>query len=190
MNLSPRLTRQLPRVFLLLAALAALALAGCDKNAKPVESKEGGRIFLNGLFYQVQLSRMLNPKDVEDGFYLTGQPAPGAGERYFGVFVRVENEDSPKGERVTPISIDHMKIKNAKGNEFEPIVVKGEGWGYEPAPLGKGAHLPIPDTPADIGPIRGGVVLFKLSNVDLDSRPLKLDIDAGAGKTGEIILDV
>lgn len=178
------------RVLALLAALAALALAGCDKNAKPIETKEGGRIFLNGLFYQVQLSRTLNPKDVEDSFYLTGQPAPGNDEKYFGVFARVDNEDSPEGSRVMPISIEHMKIKNAKGDEFEPIEVKGEGWGYEPAPLGKGAHLPIPDTPADIGPIRGGVILFKLSNADLDSRPLTLEIEAGAGTTGEIILDV
>lgn len=176
------------RFLLVLVALAALALAGCDKEVKPVEAKEGGRIYLDGLFYQAQLSRQLNQRDTEDSFYLVDQPTPEPGESYFGVFMRVDNEDT--GKRVTPVAIDEMKIKDAKGEEYLPIPVHAKGWGYEPAPLGKGAHLPIPDSPADIGPIRGGLILFKIPLKGLEDRPLELEIEAPSGKHAAILLDV
>lgn len=181
----PRLARLLP---LLLIAVLAFGVSGCDKNVQTIEAKEGGRISLDHLFYQVQLSRALNMKDVEDSYYTTGQPVPAKGETYFGVFMRVDNETS--STRILPIGIDQMKIVNATGNEFDPIPVKGEGWAYAPAPLGKRGVLPIPDTPAYIGPIRGGLILFKISETDLNSRPLKLEIKAPDGRTGEITLDV
>ncbi|MFY9469207.1 MAG: hypothetical protein WAP37_03730, partial [Solirubrobacterales bacterium] len=142
MNVSARLTR----VLAVIVAVAAFILTGCEKDAKPIEAKEGGRIFLDGLFYQVQLSRQLNVQDVEDSFYLTGKPAPAPGESYFGVFIRVDNEDTYK--RVLPIGIEHMKIKTAAGREYEPLPVLAKGWGYAPAPIGQGARIPIPDTPA------------------------------------------
>jgi hypothetical protein len=84
-----------------------------------------------------------------------------------------------------------MQIENASGDIYKPIIVKGQGWAYAPAPIGKGAHLPIPNTPAAIGPIGGGMVLFKIPYTGLDSRPLKLFIKGSDGKqTGEITLDV
>lgn len=189
MHPSARFTR-LILVFAALGALAlgALAFAGCGKQAKPTDVKEGGRVYLGNLFYQVQLSRQLNPKDVEDGVYLVGQPAPKPFESYFGVFMRVDNEDS--SARKMPIPITAMKITDAKGNVFRPIVVNAFGWGYVPSPLGIGAHLPIPDSPADIGPIRGGLILFKIPLGDLDSRPLVLDLVGPAGKRGTVTLDV
>lgn len=190
MNDSPRTIRFLA----LLMALFALAFAGCDKEVKSTEAKEGGRVYVDGLFYQVQLSRQLNIKDVEDSYYLVEQSEPASGEAYFGVFMRVDNEEedgeSENEKRLVPIGIEHMKIVNAKGNEFEPIEVKGEGWGYEPAPLGNGAHMPIPDTPAGGGTIRGGLILFKLPNEDLDNRPLELEIESTDGDKAAIILDV
>ncbi|MBI5310774.1 MAG: hypothetical protein HZB14_07095 [Actinobacteria bacterium] len=189
MNVSARTTRFL----VALLALCAIALSGCDKEVKTHEAKEGGRIYLDGLFYQVQLSRQLNIKDVEDSYYLADQPAPEPGEAYFGVFMRVDNEengDEGSKKRILPISTEHMKIVDAKGNEFEPLEVHGEGWGYAPAPLGNGAHLPIPDTPAGGGTIRGGLILFRLTTDDLDSRPLELEIESPKGDKAAIVLDV
>jgi hypothetical protein len=180
-----RLSRLLP---VALIAVFAVALTGCSKNVQTTEAKEGGRIYLDSLFYQVQLSRILNLKDTEDSFYLQDQPIPAKGEAYFGVFMRVDNETS--SNRILPVGISDIKVVDAQGNEFEPIVVRGPGWAYAPAPLGKGAHLPIPDTPADVGPIRGGLILFKIPYGDLDSRPLRLEIKSRGGGTGEITLDV
>jgi hypothetical protein len=181
----PRLARLLP---ILLIAVLAFGISGCNKDIQTVEAKEGGRIFLDNLFYQVQLSRALNMKDVEDSYYVTGQPVPAKGETYFGVFLRVDNETSDT--RILPVGIDGMKIVNATGNVFKPIVVKGEGWAYAPAPIGKRGVIPIPDTPAYIGPIRGGLILFKISQDDLNSRPLRLEIETTDGHKGEITLDV
>lgn len=196
MQLSPstRDSRTAPRrlarvVGLLLIAAMALAAGGCGgKDVYAVEAKEGGRIFVDDLFYQVQLSRQLNTKDVEDSTYLQGQPQPATGDTYFGVFVRADNETSDR--RILPIGIDAMKITTAGGDVFRPIPVKASGWGWAPAPLGKGAMLPIPNTPAHIGPIRGGLILFRIPLTDLDNRPLVLEIKGKGGHSGHITLDV
>jgi hypothetical protein len=187
---SKRVTRTFVRLASLLAIAAlAFSASGCDKDVKRVESKnEGTRIYLGNAFYQIQISRMLNPKDVEDSYYLQGQPAPAKGDTYFGVFMYVTNEDSDK--RILPIDSDKMKIVTASGDEFEPIPVKAPGWGYSPSPIGKDAMLPVPNTPAYVGPIRGGLILFRVSHAALDARPLELEINGGKGKTGKIQLDV
>lgn len=182
---NPRLSRLLT---VLLIAAFALVASGCGESEPELEAKEGGRVELDNLFYQVQLSRQLNPKDIEDSYYTLDQPTPAKGEVYFGVFMRVDNEEYPK--RVLPVGIEDMKIINAAGKEYEPIEVKGAGWAYAPAPLGNGAVLPIPDTPAYVGPIRGGLILFRVPLTELDNRPLKLEIDAPSGDVGEITLDV
>ena len=185
-----RVTRTLVRLASLLAIAAiAFSASGCDKDVQRLESKnEGTRIYLGNAFYQIQISRMLNPKDVEDSYYLEGQPAPAKGDTYFGVFMYVTNEDSEK--RVLPIGTDKMKIHTASGDEFEPIPVKAAGWGYAPSPIGKDAMLPVPNTPAFVGPIRGGLILFRVSQAALDARPLELEINGGKDKKGSIKLDV
>lgn len=182
---NPRLSRLLT---VLLIAAFALVASGCGEEHNEFEAKEGGRVELDNLYYQVQLSRQLNPKDVEDSYYTLDQPIPAKGEVYFGVFMRVDNEEHPT--RVLPVGIDKMKIVNAAGKEYEPIEVKGAGWAYAPAPLGKGAVLPIPDTPAYVGPIRGGLILFRVPLTELDNRPLVLEIEAPSGDVGEITIDV
>jgi hypothetical protein len=192
MKQSPSRNSLLPRISRLFALVAVVVLAfsisGCDKQVETLEAKEGGRVYIDHLFYQVQMSRILNNKDTEDSYYVIGQPTPAPGDTYFGVFMRVDNENFE--HRVLPIGTDKMKIITASGDEFEPLTVKGAGWGYEPAPIGKGAMLPIPNTPAFVGPIRGGLILFRIPQADLDNRPLKLEIESTDGKKGEIVLDV
>jgi hypothetical protein len=174
-----------------LAAVVALALSasGCDKEVQRLESKnEGTRVALDNLFYQIQISRMLNPKDVEDSYYLRGQPTPAKGDSYFGVFVYVVNET--KEQRILPAPESGMKIVTASGDEYKPLPLRAPGWGYEPSPLGKGAVLPIPNTPAYVGPIRGALVLFRIPQKSLDSRPLEFEIKGRGGKTATTTLDV
>src|SRR3954454_3841167 len=85
------------RVLLVLVA-AAVALAGCGDKTDYVRiaDTEGISVDVGNLVYQVQLSRYLNPADVEDKEYLTGLPAGttpalGGDETWFGVFMRVKN---------------------------------------------------------------------------------------------------
>ncbi len=169
-------------------AVLALSVSGCDKTVRTLEAKEGGRVYLGNLFYQVQMSRALNPKDVEDSYYVLGQPTPAPGDTYFGVFMRVDNEDHDG--RVLPVGTDNMKITTASGDEFEPIKVRSPGWGYAPAPIGRGGMLPVENTPAFVGPIRGGLILFRIPLDDLNARPVKLEIKGPGDKLGEITLDV
>lgn len=169
-------------------AVLAFSVSGCDKEVRTLEAKEGGRVYIDNLFYQVQMSRQLNQKDVEDSYYVLDQPTPASGDTYFGVFMRVDNEDHDG--RILPVGTDKMKIVTASGDEFEPIEVKSPGWGYAPAPLGKGAMLPIENTPAFVGPIRGGLILFRVPLEDLDARPVRLEIEGPDDKVAEITLDV
>lgn len=186
---SSRLARHTVRLAGLLAILAlALSASGCDKQVKSLEAVEGTRVSLDDLFYQVQISRQLNIKDVEDSYYLEGQPQPARGDAYFGVFMLVNNEDSNR--RILPVGTSRMKVTTAGGKEFEPLEVKAPGWGYAPAPIGKGGMLPIPNSPAFVGPIRGGLILFRIPQADLNDRPLELEIKGTGGRTGRITLDV
>lgn len=186
---STRLKRTVTRLAgLAIVAILALSITGCDKEVHELHAKEGTRVSLDNVFYQVQLSRALNPKDVEDGTYLLDQPLPAKGDAYFGVFIRVDNEEHEG--RVLPVGIDRMKVVTAAGKEFEPLEVHAPGWGYAPAPIGKGGMLPVPNSPAYIGPIRGGLILFRIPQASLDARPLELEIKGNSGKVGKITLDV
>lgn len=192
MQRSPSSTR-LKRSALRLAGLAAILMiavsaSGCDKEVHALEAKEGTRVYLDNLFYQVQISRQLNVKDVEDSYYLQDMAAPAKGDAYFGVFIRVDNETH--NGRVLPVGVNRMKIVTASEDVYRPIAVKAPGWGYAPAPIGKGAMLPIPNTPAYVGPIRGGLILFRIPQSSLDNRPLTLEIKGRDGRTGHITLDV
>jgi hypothetical protein len=184
-NLSTRLVRIAALVGLV---VVAFAVSGCNKDVQAIEAKEGGRVYMGNLFYQVNLSRMLNPKDVEDSYYLQGQPTPAPGDTYFGVFMRVDNET--QHHRILPIGTDDMKIVTASGDVFKPIKVNAPGWGYAPSPIGYRGVIPVGNTPAYIGPIRGGLILFRMSQTDLNARPVKLETKSPDGRTGEITLDV
>jgi len=188
MKRSPKISRLRVVAPIALIAVFALSLGGCNKNVQTLEAKEGGRIYLDKLFYQVQISRMLNPKDVEDSYYLTGQPQPAKGVTYFGVFMRVDNETNEY--RILPVGTNNMKIVTAGGDVFKPIPVRAPGYAYAPAPIGKGAHLPIPNTPAAVGPIGGGLILFRVPLESLNSRPVRLLVKGPDGKTGQVTLDV
>jgi hypothetical protein len=185
MSFLNRLTR--PMLFLLAAGV--LALSGCgEKVDVRLEGKEGERINIGDLVYQVQLSRILNPHDTEDEAYTRGLPQPDPSELYYGVFMRVDNEESDTPR--TPIPIESMKVVDAGGKEYEPIEVDAPGLVYEPTPIGKGERVPIPDSAADNYPTRGGLILFKIPIESLENRPVKLEMEGPGGADAEVDLDV
>src|SRR6476469_9033103 len=105
---------------LVLLVFVAAFVAGCG-DKEPIITKaetEGVYVDVGGLTYQVQLSRFLNPGDIEDHQYLMGLPAgipkelPGD-EIWFGVWMRVKNYS---GEPLTPT--DTFTIVDTEGNEF------------------------------------------------------------------------
>src|SRR5580704_15284298 len=107
------------------ALVAVLALSACgDSHTKVTTGTYAGESGANApyldvgpLVYQVQLSRELNPYDVEDVSYLKGvgvaerQLAPG--QQWFGVFVQVfNNHDVPH------IAAPSMTISDTQGNVY------------------------------------------------------------------------
>jgi hypothetical protein len=168
---------------LMLLCASMLVVAGCGDKESVVKtaSTVGVSVDVGGLKYQVQVSRFLNPNDIEDAYYLRGLPAgtdldPGKDAVWFAVFIRVKNES---GETLTPTT--KFKVTDTQGNSFEPVVLdeKQNPFIYVPGPLEHAHVLPDANTPPGSGPVQGSLILFKIDAPSLQNRPLVLTIGEG-----------
>ena len=165
---------------MVLALGAALALTGCGNKieTRTLGETEGIYIDLGGLKYQVQISRIINPYDLEDRNYLRGLPSgtlpPKADEAWFGVWLQIANTTSDK----TFDTAEDFEIVDTQENTFEPIDYGFEDnvFAYSPRPLGPNSFLPNPQEPAGQGPVQGSLLLFKLTIESLQNRPLEFKI--------------
>lgn len=173
--------------------LAAFALAACGNKEGIVKeaSTEGIHVDVGGLTYQVQMSRYLNPADVEDEEYLQGLPEgitpelPGD-ETWFGVWMRVKNYSD---EPLTPTT--SFTIVDTEENEYRPVPLADTNpFVYEATTLQHAQVLPTPDTAAASGPIQGALILFRLKTESLQNRPLVLEIEQGGDTPAEVDLDL
>jgi hypothetical protein len=193
-TITPRMRRP-PRLTLVVALVAAAALlAGCgDKlETRTHAATEGLYLDQNDLKYQIQISRYLNPADIEDQTYLTGlppgTPPPTGDEIYFGIFMRVSNNND---QTIAPAN--DFEIEDTLGNVYRPIPLdaKVNPFAYEPNPIPGKSMLPEPDSIASEGVIKqGGLLLFKLKTDSLQNRPLELRFRKGSGQTDSVDLDV
>jgi len=183
------------RLVVLAASLFALAGAGCgsDEGVQTTAETEGLYLDINGLKYQVEMSRYMNSNDVEDSEYLIGLPAgtaePAADETWFGVWVRVEN-DSDEVRRAA----NTWEIHDTQDKIYRPIPLDTK---INPFAFEKGVAvpamtvLPLASSAAGQGPIQGSLLLFKLKNDSLQNRPLELKFSNGGDSTvGTYDLDV
>src|SRR5215204_2047492 len=186
-----RLTRSVSRLarisLLFLTALAALAAGGCGNKVDTaiMADTEGIYVGVDGLTYQIQISRILNAADREDQAYLRGvSEEPAEDEVWFGVFMRVENE----GDREQPAA-ERFKIVDTQEQEFEPVEIDPElnVFSYQPRPVPAGQLLPEPNAPAYDNTIRGELILFKLPVQSLYNRPLELIIESARGGDNAIV---
>ena len=184
-----------PIRLLALAALVtgAIAAAGCGEDLQQGQvqavTDEGLYLNLSGLKYQVQISRFLNPHNLEDSAYLKGLPSGtqiSSKEIWFAVFMRVEND----GDRTETATSDYS-ITDTQHNTFRPVPLNTTKnvFAYRPQPLAPSAILPNPDGVAGQGSIQGSLVLFKLNEDDLQNRPLVLHITQG-GQSRSVELDL
>lgn len=190
--------RQPTLAIALLAALAGLSACGSShsKVTTGTYAGESGAsapyLDVGSLIYQVQLSRELNPYDVEDASYLAGlgpaerQLAPG--QEWFGVFVQVfNNHDQALTAAPT------MSISDTQGNVYQPIVPAGNNlFVYRGGTVPAKGQLPLPGSMAAFGPSQGALLLYKIQVVSLDNRPLKVHIvdPENPGETASAELDV
>jgi hypothetical protein len=182
------------RVAFMLLCVLALAVAGCgDKQSTVKEAEtEGVTVDVGGLKYQVQVSRFLNPNDVEDAYYLRGLPEttdldPGKDAVWFAIFMRVKNES---GETLTPTT--RFTITDTEGNTFQPVPVdeKQNPFVFQPRPLPHSKVLPDPNEPAGSGPIQGSMILFRIDADSLQNRPLILHIQGAGEDEATVDLDL
>jgi hypothetical protein len=178
---------------LLLVALAAVALAGCgNKESKVLEGAgEGSYLDVGELKYQVQISRLLNPRAREDSSFLVDLPAGqtlGSGDQWFAVFMRVQNET----KEALPMA-QRFQIEDTQGHIFRPVTMGPRNvFSYRPGRLESEQIYPLSNTVASEGTIQGSMLLFKIPNEDLENRPLELTIRSPRppGEIGETALDV
>jgi hypothetical protein len=185
-----------PRVrFGALAALVAVALAGCGTGQHPFDAtadNNGFYVKAGQVYYQLQVSRELNQYATEDHQYLTGLPpgtsAPTPTQLWYGVFLRAMN-NSKSPQQTT----DSFDIVDTQGTKYYPVALNSSANEYAWTsmrldPLGT---EPGPDTTASTGPTQGSLVLFKLSTAVYNNRPLTLEIHVpGSSQVSTISLDL
>jgi hypothetical protein len=175
------------------AAIVAFA-AGCGSSSTAtVADTEGLYLDVNGLKYQIEMSRYLNPADVEDREYLIGLPEGtaelGPDEIWFGVWVRVENAS----EDETRQSATRWEIHDTQDNVYRPASVDTaiNPFVYEAVDVPPKTVIPLASSAAGQGPTQGLLLLFKLKIDSLQNRPLELKFSNGGGSTeGTYDLDV
>ena len=177
---------------MLLALTTVLVGCGNKIDVRTIGETEGLYIDVGELKYQVQISRIINPDDIEDRHYLTGLPAgtlpPKADEAWFGVWLRVQNTTSEK----TLQSAEDFEIVDTQENTYEPVALEGNPFAYAPEKLGPNTVLPNSESPPGQGPIQGSLLLFKLTTETLQNRPLEFKIQSPAlpDDVGVVDLDV
>lgn len=171
----------------LLAALlagAALAVAGCGDPEEGEPIREGLAHELEGLDYNVFITRQLNLSLPEDDTYYDGPPPP-AGSSFYGVFIEVCNRSDDPHE-----SVDHFVIKDTQGAEFEPVELPEENdFAYRPELLQPEQCIPARGSVAQLGPTAGAMLLFQLPQAATENRPLELEIGSG-GESVAFELDI
>ncbi|HEX4482614.1 MAG TPA: hypothetical protein VH081_02400 [Solirubrobacteraceae bacterium] len=190
--------RKLPLLALVL--LASIVLAACGDSHSKVSTgtyagesgKNAPYLDVGPLAYEVQLSRELNPYDLEDKQYLQGltpeQRKLEVGQEWFGVFIQIYNN----GSRPAPTATD-FTITDTQENVYTPLAIaSGNPFAYHAETLARNSRLPALDTIAANGPTQGALLLFKIQVVSLDNRPLTLKIvdPTDAAQTASAELDV
>ncbi len=161
----------------LLAVAAVGALAGCGvEHAEGEPRREGLAIPLDGVAYEVLLTRQINPRDVEDMGYLRDEvqePAPGT--TYYGIFLQACNiTDEPQSTAST------FRVVDTTGEEFEPIELDVTNpFAYQSTLLEANDCFPREGSLAEAGPASAALLLFEIPIENTENRPLELEIFSG-----------
>jgi len=165
----------------------ALALAACgsdEEQGVDEPAREGLSLKLDGVNYNVFITRQLNPKIPADDAYVTEEAPPG--EALWGVFLQACNEsDSPR----EPVS--EFTVKDSLENTFHPQPLPEDNqFVYTPRTLLPEECIPQSGSVAQLGPSGGAMLLFQLPLDVTENRPLELEIEADNGKKLTYELDI
>jgi hypothetical protein len=187
-----------------LALALAASLAACGKKHETIVEAETEGIYVDvgGLTYQVQVSRELNALDVEDQAYLKGLPPETPplkpGESWFGVFLRVGNEEDRPARAAEEFQIHDTSYEEGKicipaNGCYQPVEldVTANPFAYAPSQLDPDEVYPTTSSVAQEGVVQGSVLVFRMPYVAYDNRPLELKLKApGSDVEGTVHLDL
>lgn len=190
----PAAMKLLSRLLLavLLVGLLGFVSACGETSSELVSKSEGGYVTIGGLRYQVQLSRILNPADLEDRSYLTGlKPEDRVLPKdtdWFAVFLRVQYE---KDEGQPKKTAGEFRITDTQNNVFQPLPVDNV-LAYRPVTLQPKGLVPDPNSVTNTSPTQGQLLLFQVPTTSLDNRPLEFSIvnPENPEEEGSVVLDV
>jgi hypothetical protein len=188
------------------ACLAVVGLSSCG-SAKVAHSSggqqvanniadannNGGYVDAGGVTYQMQVSRQLNPYDVEDSQYVRGLPRGmsitlPADQLWYGVFLWALNQTHQP-----QTTTDNFVIQDTLGNKYYPLRVNTalNQYAWTSQKLAPLETEPAPDTLQSHGPTQGGLLLFRLNTSVYANRPLTLYILSPSGqRQASISLDL
>ena len=161
---------------LLCLVLAAAGVAACG-DADVVQgvdepANEGLALPLDGIEYNVFITRELNPRITPDNAYVPPGTDAKRGETLYGVFLQACNREGG-----THMTADRFKIVDNQGNEFEPEPLPEDNhFAYHPQELERDECIPEAGSVAQLGPTAGSMLLFRLPLANTEYRPLELDI--------------
>jgi hypothetical protein len=170
-----RMARRLP----VLLCLAALGAGGAACGEADVEqgveepAREGLALELQGIEYNVFITRELNPRVAPDSAYVEAGTEPEEDETLYGVFLQACNRTDEAHE-----AVDEFKIVDNQGNEFEPEELPEDNeFAYHGKELLPEECLPESGSVAQLGPSAGLMLLFRLPLANTEYRPLELEIE-------------
>jgi hypothetical protein len=178
--------RHLTLAACVLALAAPLGLSACGDEEPGVDepAREGLALELDGVAYNVFITRQLNPRVPPDGAYVT-EDAP-AGEALWGVFIQACNTSDEAHE-----TISDFVVKDNQENEFEPEELPEDNvFAYSGRTLDPDECIPEAGSVAQLGPSAGSMLLFQLPLETTENRPLELEMEGESGETLTFELDI
>ncbi|HEY7454043.1 MAG TPA: hypothetical protein VH683_05720 [Thermoleophilaceae bacterium] len=182
----------MPRRLLMLLCLLALAAgaAACgeadEEQGVDEAAREGLALELDGVDYNVFITRQLNTRIPPDDAYVEEGTEPDAGETLYGVFLQAcNNSDDPQQ------TVDDFKIVDNQGNEFEPEELPEDNkFAYHPRELLPNECIPETGSVAQLGPSAGSMLLFRLPLENTEYRPLELEVQGAGDDHLTFLLDI
>ncbi len=186
------------------ALALTLTLAACGKKHEIIHHAETEAFFVDvgGLTYQVQVSRPLNALDVEDQAYLKGLP-PGTPpltpkESWFGVFLRVGNEEDVPARSVEDFQIHDTTYEEGRicvpaNGCYQPVEldVRSNPFAYAATQVDPDELYPTTSSAAQEGVVQGSILVFRMPYAAYDNRPLELVLSSsGQPAEGTVVLDL
>jgi hypothetical protein len=175
------------RVAALLAVVALTGLSACGNDEEPgvdEPAREGLAIPVDGIQYNVFITRQINPEIQPDEALYQGPP-PEAGSTFYGLFIQACNDTDE-----THDAIEDFIVTDNQGEEFEPLELPEENaFAYRATTLEPGECIPEAGSVTQLGPSGGALLMFEIPLDKTENRPLELELE-GTEETKKIELDL